>query len=271
MNTSLRFFRPIIFGLILVSLMTATSQANITVFPLTIVSSVLDGTGSGFFLVRNNGDATDEVTINLADWQLDEAGNIKFLESGSTERSLSPFVQYAPVNFTLEPNEVQRVDFTYAQPNSGSGDQWFLFLVDSNEVTPIAETTGEVNTNIGVRVGFGVKVFVTDPQAFSDGRVTGMRLDSAIDPLSLIVRFSNTGNAVLRDVVGTVEVRDVFGATVRTMDVSPFTVLPGGVREVRVQELEDSDPLAAGDYVALAIIDFGGDVLVAGELPFNVK
>lgn len=264
-----KIFRAVILSVLLIGLMAANSEANITVFPLTIVSNAVDGAGSGFFLVRNNGDTTDEVTVNLADWLLDESGNIKFLESGSTDRSLAPLVQYSPVSFTLEPEEVQRVDFTYAMPASDLGDHWFLFLVDSNEVTPIAETTGEVNTNIGVRVGFGVKVYVTDPNAMADGRVTGMRLDAS-NPLSIIVRFANSGTAVLRDVVGAVEVRDVFGATVRTLNMAPFTVLPDGVREVKVSGAEDDKPLPKGDYVALAIIDFGGDVLVAGELPFTI-
>jgi len=256
---------------VFVLVMFVNSSANITVFPLTLAVSAAPGdSGSGAFFVRNSSDKTDEVTITVADWTLQLDGNIQFLEAGSTDRSLAPFVQFAPVNFQVEPGQVQRVEFSYDVPKDQAGDHWMLFLVDSGEITPIGGTTGEVTTSVGVRVGFGVKLLQNDPGAKQDGRVVGMRLLGK-DPLSLAMRFTNTGEAILRDITGRIEVRNVMGETVRTFEPKPFTVLPGGTRELSVTQAEGDPKLPAGDYVALAIVDFGADFLVAGELPFTLN
>jgi hypothetical protein len=50
--------------------------------------------------------------------------------------------------------------------------------------------------------------------------------------------------------------------------IAEFPSLPGAIRKVSV---EVPSSLAAGDYVVLALIDFGGAELVAGQIDFQAK
>jgi len=242
--------------------------ADIVVGPLTIVIDAAPGEmGSGYFRVVNDGETPEEVTVSLGDWFLDPQGNTQFAALGSLERSLAEWLELTPVTFQLEPGQVQRVDFTIDVPSGVSGDHWALLFVEGSEVTPIAETTGELQTRIGAKVRYGVKVFQRDPGATKAGRIVGMELLST-EPLKIRVAFANTGDAVLWNVTGRVEIRDDTGATVRTLEMEEFTVLPGGERELILED--EGERLAAGDYIALVIIDFGGDYLVGHQLQFKI-
>ncbi len=254
-------------AILLIGLVAFAGVADVGVGPLTLIIEAGPGEGgSGYFKVVNDGDAPEEVTVSLADWTLDRDGGIRFLEPGTLERSLAPWIEYSPATFKLEPGAVQRVEFSFTVPAEAKGDHWALFFVEGSKVTPVAETTGALQTSVGVKVRYGVKVFQHDPEAEKQGRITDMELLSTT-PVQLRVVFANTGESVLFRVIGRVEIRDATGATVRTLPIEEFTVLPGGERELIV---EDQEELSPGDYIALAIIDFGGDYLVGHQLQFRI-
>lgn len=241
--------------------------ASIIAGPLTIIIEIPPGENSfGFFKVANSGETPEEVTVSLADWSLAPNGEIQFAEPGTLTRSLADWINFSPVSFRIEPGEVQRVDFTINAPEDEGGDHWALFLVEGSEVTPIAETTGELQTSVGVKVRYGIKIFQHDPGATKSSRITSMKIVEP-DPLKIKIVFKNTGNAVLWNVIGWVEIRDETGDTVKKLDIDEFSVLPDSERELEVMTEEK---LPSGKYIALAIIDFGGDFLVGHELPFKV-
>jgi hypothetical protein len=53
-----------------------------------------------------------------------------------------------------------------------------------------------------------------------------------------------------------------------TVPIAEFPTLPGATRKVVV---EVPRTLAPGDYVVLALVDFGGAELVAGQIDFQAK
>jgi hypothetical protein len=50
--------------------------------------------------------------------------------------------------------------------------------------------------------------------------------------------------------------------------IAEFPTLPGAMRKVLVDIPSD---LPAGDYVVLALIDFGGAELVAGQIDYQAR
>jgi P pilus assembly chaperone PapD len=260
--------RKYLVAALLTALLAFVASASIGVGPLTLIIDSGPGeSGSGYFKVVNDGDNPEDVTISLADWSLGADGGVQFAEPGTQERSLAEWVEYSPATFQLEPGQVQQVDFTINVPPGTEGDHWALFFVEGSEVTPVAETTGALTTSVGVKVRYGVKLFQHDPSATEAGRITGMELLST-DPLKIKVVFANTGDGVLWRVSGRVEIRDDTGATVRILAIEEFTVLPGGERQLVLED--QGERLVAGDYIALAIIDFGGDYLVGHQLQFKI-
>ncbi len=261
--------RYLLLGLLAALLASGASiSGSIGVGPLTIIVDLGPGeSGSGYFKVINDGQNPEEVTISLADWSLAPDGGIQFAEPGSLEGSLASWLAYSPATFRLEPGQLQRVDFTITVPPGARGDHWSLFFVEGSEVTPVAETTGALTTTVGVKVRYGIKVFQRDPMSTKVGKITGLEL-LATEPLRLKLAFSNTGEGALFRVTGRVEIRDDTGTTVRTLPIEEFTVLPGGTRELILEA--EGERLPPGDYIALAIIDFGGDYLVGQQLQFKI-
>ena len=84
----------------------------------------------------------------------------------------------------------------------------------------------------------------------------------------MVIHFANTGNAHITT-KGTIEIRDVFGETVRSFAVDPFPTLPGEERSLVIDD-PSTEPLPEGTYYAIALLDFGGEYLIQGGLPFEV-
>jgi hypothetical protein len=78
--------------------------------------------------------------------------------------------------------------------------------------------------------------------------------------------FKNTGNSYVKP-VGYFEIRNLDGEKVYRKDIEQFYVFPAHDKWVTVP-IETTLP--NGEYVAMAVLDYGGDSLVAGESHFVV-
>jgi len=67
---------------------------------------------------------------------------------------------------------------------------------------------------------------------------------------------------------GRLEFRHLDNTVATTVPIPEFPTLPGATRKVLV---DIPGNLAAGDYVVLALIDFGGAELVAGQIDYQAK
>ena len=67
---------------------------------------------------------------------------------------------------------------------------------------------------------------------------------------------------------GRVEFRRLDNTLASQVPIVEFPTLPGSMRRVLVDVPRD---LPTGDYVALALIDFGGSELVAGQIDYQAK
>jgi hypothetical protein len=87
----------------------------------------------------------------------------------------------------------------------------------------------------------------------------------------LEIHASNRGNVHIQSDASKVAFRNQAGATIETVPISPFSVLPGHQRTVFVElpEAGKSKLEKGKKYSALAVIDYGGNDLVAGELEFT--
>jgi hypothetical protein len=67
---------------------------------------------------------------------------------------------------------------------------------------------------------------------------------------------------------GRLEFRRLDNTLALQVPIAEFPTLPGAVRKLMV---DVPNGLAPGDYVALALIDFGGAELVAGQIDYQAK
>ena len=213
--------------------------------------------------------------VRLCDWLRDILGANRFCEeAGEVARSATDWVEVGPTQFQLNPGESQEVRLTLTTPGTApdgsplEGSYWTAVMV---EVVPQAEEGEQPGTEVVVKRRFGLKIVTT---IAGTGRLEGQIVAlerHGLNPLWVTLDFENRGTLNMKEVRGRVEVRDVRGTTLETILVDPFPVLPGYARRViAVSDRPPGERLPAGDYVVLAILDYGGDALVGAQLLLRV-
>jgi len=252
------------------------AHAQLLVDPLE-VTMLAAGTNrvSASFSLSNTSDKPVQATISRSDWDRAENGDNRFLASGSSGTSCGAMLTVSPASVRIEPH-TSRVIRLGAQPGAAlTRECWDIIFV---EEIPQRSTTKGNSLQYIFRTG--VKVYVAPPGLTRDGAVEDMEVVDAppvraasttpAKPAAkrqIAIRFHNTGamNLVAK---GRVEFRRLDNSLATQVAIEEFPTLPGATRRILVDVPND---LAAGDYVALALIDFGGAELVAGQIDLQAK
>ncbi len=234
-----------------------TAHAQLTVDELEVHliaggSSVVHTVG-----VRNESAERVQAVVTIEDWERSEAGANRFLPAGSHERSCAAGLEVFPRSLALEPGATATVRLAFTGVPDAASCWSIVFL--ENRATQMA---GGRQLQYTVRTG--VKVHVSTPGAARDGQIESMTLEDATPDVA--IRFRNAGDVQLQ-VGGAVEVRRTDNSLVHRGELASFPVLPTQQRIVR----SALPALPAGRYVILALLDFGGSELVAGQLEYEVR
>ena len=223
---------------------------------------------TGTFVVVNDETEATTVDISLSDWDRRSDGENRFLDVGSVERSAAGWITFAPAQFRLDPDEAVEVRFTMAVPAGVTGSYWAALIVQG---TP-RKVQVQSGTTILVRKRFAVKILETPPGTGNlSGRIADVRVGGS-NPLQTVILFENNGLVNMNAVKGRVEIRDAAGQTVESIPIEAFPILPGATRQLVVSSARPKgDVLPPGRYLILAIIDFGGDSLLGGQLVLELK
>lgn len=201
--------------------------------------------------VRNEGDRVLQLRMYLSDYDQAESGEYALRAPGSGPGSCAGRLSFFPDNAVLGPGERQEVQVR-VEPGAAC---WALLFVES---APEGAGQVRVANRIGVRV-------LNSPAALERDGVVEEVAAAQADSLAVDVLFRNTGAAAV-ELRGTVEIRDLAGATIATAPVGPLGVLPAHARRFRTV----LPPLPAGDYLAVPILEFGADWLAGGQTLFRV-
>jgi P pilus assembly chaperone PapD len=253
------------------------AHAQLLVDPLE-VTLLAAGTSraSASFSLTNTSDKPVQATISRSDWDRAENGDNRFLAAGSSGTSCGAMLTVSPASVRIEPHS-SRVVRLGAQPGAAlTRECWDIIFVE--ELPQRSATKGN---SLQYIFRTGVKVYVAPPGLTRDGAVEDMEVVDATAPVraastapakpapkrQIAIRFHNTGamNLVAK---GRVEFRRLDNSLATQVAIEEFPTLPGATRRVLVDVPND---LAAGEYVALALIDFGGAELVAGQIDFQAK
>ena len=242
-------------------------------------------TAVDFVTVVNSSEVPQAVTIEPVDWVPVSPGTQHYLPPGSLDRSLASWLRFWPSEASIEPGDSVDVQVELRAPTSAEGCYWGMLFVKLAGVSGSGEPD-ESSSSVGMQVILGVAVYANCGSGDIQGRIASFATAPA-DParqLLLILEFEDTGITRL-DPTGYIDIIDTDGLTVRQLRLSEFVSLPGTCQKIEIpltrlpsndvrQEgtpFEGDPPLPAGNYLAIAIIDYGGDALVGAQCLFEIQ
>jgi P pilus assembly chaperone PapD len=237
---------------------------------------------SASFSMLNPSDKPVQASITRQDWDRVENGDNRFLPTGTSGASCGAMLSVSPLSIRIEPHTSRIVRLGVQNATGLSKECWDIVFV---EEVPQRAATGANSLQYIFRTG--VKVYVAPPGLKRDGAVEDMAVEdvpvpataSSKTPVKTVVaapaatkkqvsiRFHNTGGMHLL-AKGRLEFRRLDNSLAMQVPIAEFPTLPGTIRKVMV---DVPNGLAPGDYVVLALIDFGGAELVAGQIEFQAK
>jgi P pilus assembly chaperone PapD len=275
--------RGTVLALCAAGLVSQRAAAQLLVDPLE-VTMLAAGKGrvSASFSLQNTSDSPVQASVTRQDWDRQENGDNRFLPAGSGGRSCGTMLSVSPLSIRVEPHTSRVVRLAAQTDSTLARECWDIVFVE--EVPQRASTKGN---SLQYIFRTGVKVYVAPPNLPRDGAVEDMAVvDAPAKPASstpaakpvgtpptpatgkqIAIRFHNTGAMHLLS-KGRLEFRRLDNSLATTVPIAEFPTLPGAVRRVLVDVPRD---LPTGDYVVLALIDFGGAELVAGQIDFQAK
>jgi P pilus assembly chaperone PapD len=257
------------------------AHAQLLVDPLE-VTMLTTGTNrvSASFSMVNASDKVVQASISRQDWERVENGDNRFLPGGTSASSCGAILTVSPLSVRIEPHTTRIVRLGVQNAAALSKECWNIVFV---EEVPQRAVAGANSLQYIFRTG--VKVYVAPPGLKRDGAVEDMAVEDVVVPATasstppvktaaavttkkqISIRFHNTGGMHLL-AKGRVEFRRPDNSLATQVPITEFPTLPGATRKVMV---DVPNGLAPGDYVVLALIDFGGAELVAGQIDFQAK
>ncbi|HUQ99724.1 MAG TPA: fimbria/pilus periplasmic chaperone [Gemmatimonadaceae bacterium] len=253
-------------------------EAQLLVDPLEVTIITAGGNRAvGSFLATNTSDVPVQATITRADWDRIENGDNRFLPAGSTGFSCGSSLSVSPASIRVDPHTSRVIRLSVDSVANLKKECWDIVFVE--EVPPRTTLKGN---SIRYLFRTGVKVYVAPSGLSRDAAVEDMAVEtvplvasaSSTPPSGprptkqqIAVRFHNTGGMHLV-AKGHLEFRRLDNTLAMQVPIDEFPTLPGATRKVMI---DVPTGLATGDYVVLALIDFGGAELVAGQIDYQAK
>ena len=227
--------------------------------------------------VKNDETRAQQVRVIVGDWIRDSLGNNVFTEAGTVSESCGKRLSVFPTTFQIAPGATELIRVSYT-PEAVDDGCWAIIFIET--VLPPAQRPDAQGSFLTIELRTGVKIYVhrTDahraalveaaevgmhwrpvPEAIAAGRRDSVNVREA----SVLV--ANTGTAHLR-VKSTLEIRDAQARLLHTVAGSDAPMTPGSSRWIALR----MPTLTAGEYVAVLLLDYGGDEIAAAQVEFRV-
>lgn len=217
---------------------------------------------SAYFDVAGEEKSASRILSYLGDWDLDSEGHVRFLKEGQNERSATGWVQISPSEFPVASGNKRRVQVRVTIPMDARGEYWTMAYFETRS-NSVLKTTG---VNMAGRIANAIYV-VANKDIEKKAAITGVKgFFGYPTGFQGMIRFENRGNVRLFP-RGRIEIKNTAGKVEATIPIEPQMVFPGTFRVLTVNKGME---LKKGQYVVLAILDYGGEKLVAGQTTMKV-
>ncbi len=227
--------------------------------------------------IANSDDKAEEISVFVADWRQDENGAVEAVapDKDKAPDSATGWIGVNPQRFALQKGEKKIVTVSLATPKGPMALKEYRSMVFAETTDERPAEAAAPGRELRVRVvsRIGTKVFVSNPQATAKlgCAVTKVAETTRDGKRGLEIQTANSGNVHIQSDNSNLVFRDEAGAPVASFPVPSFSILPGQKRTVffELPEHGKSKLEKGKKYNALAVLDYGGSDLVAGELEFT--
>ena len=243
--------------------------SSITVTPPRLQFTVEAG---GYFegQIEVYGSKEREIRVKtyFLDWDFDRNGTVQFHPvPNQVKRSATPWLKIEPEDFILPAGAKKLVKISGLIPEGTiPGDYWSMFFVEFLPYS-VLQTSG---VRMSGRVGGSITITVPGPIT-RKGRIDSFFIKknraSGEPGISAQITFTNEGEMILEP-TGRIEVKDFQNKRVGMVTIPQFKVLPNSTRAI---ELQHELMLKPGDYIAIAVLDYGGAKLAGYQKVFSVQ
>ncbi|HTW83016.1 MAG TPA: hypothetical protein VMD91_02975 [Candidatus Sulfotelmatobacter sp.] len=209
--------------------------------------------------VRNTSQAQIHIVASLVDYTVGRDGQYAFAAPGKGQFSLSKDITINPREFDVDPGSFTQVRFSVDVPAGANGEYSNLVFFTTR---PTRHGGG---LSIAERIASKIYVIIPDTTHIG-GEIDDVRMQSAADGAHYLVNFHNTGNAHVY-LSGRVEIKQGSAIVDRLTLPSGLLVERGGTRVVDIL----GKKLPPGSYSVVALVDYGGPNLVAGQTNVTVR
>ena len=256
------------------------SGGGIRVQPLRLTTDLeVNQSITKIITVVNN--SNDPVTVELSrvDFDLSELGSLQFASPGSTTHSMGDWFTI-PAEIQLDPGEERDISIVITRQSEASLTSYWAAIVINAGNTQITEA---MELNLTYVIG----IVQQDPSySGGKGRIVDMEVAKAAQMpnvmdeeansdteqndnclLAVSVVFRNESETVLNTNTQ-ITILDQMGNTVTTNMLVDSLILPEHERVLSANFYTcDWEP---GSYLALAVVDYGGDNPVGGQWTFEI-
>ncbi|MEM6554964.1 MAG: hypothetical protein AAF642_03770 [Pseudomonadota bacterium] len=178
---------------------------------------------------------TISLTLGLADWELDENGQIKLAPPGETDSSAADWVRFSPAFVTLNPGETEQVIVDMSAPIRIDRQGDYRFALIASTLLP-EERSGQ--SGVWKKYQIASLFYLTMGHGESKPEITAATLTKSENgENALIFQLENSGNAHSR-LRGEIEISGDSGDTIRA-PVNNLVVLHEASRKYRLPLSED--------------------------------
>lgn len=226
------------------------------------------GTATGTLIVMNRSPRRVRFSVKVEDMYIRPSGELHLVAGGQLEWSVAKFSRVMPAEFDLDAGTHMPVRVTVTLPPDARGGRYGAIVVSP---TPVLQTSGPSGT-ISIIVPKLAARLLVPVRGTEVVRGAIVNMLAAPRPggkgAEIKVAFRNSGNVHLR-VSGEVAILDERGQQLGKLVIPESLVLPASLREFKLSW--EAKGLGPGTYTVRAVLDYGADVLVAGEVGFTYR
>jgi len=222
---------------------------------------------SDVFHAANPAATPGQATIVAQDWDRSERGDNRYYPLGTLPTSCGSHIKVFPSVLQLGPRSTQTVRVTI---DSAAAIQTHCYTILFVETPPPPRNSNGAALVYSVR--YGVKIYVerdlplgaeVENVVVAPRDDPGAKRDTSLK--QVVVTYHNTG-AKQTLTHGTLEVRRPDNSVVAKVDIAEFPTLPGATRRLGVP----LPKLQRGKYVLLALLDYEGAEIAAGQVDLEI-